>query len=235
MKLAIKIILLFICICQITIANAGSENELFFYKTVQEALEEKIGDGKIEIEIEFNSKSKVKELSSSLADKIKTVKVSEIDQKRRMFNLIITFIDDKEDSLTGTYIPYIKIPVAARYIKLGEIITESDLREIKIPLDANQKQKILSFAETIGMQAKKFIAAQSMILKGDVATPPVIKNNDPVNLVYSSGAIYLKTSGIAMGVGAVGDMIKVKNATSGVVLLGEIIDKNTVQIGGEKK
>jgi flagella basal body P-ring formation protein FlgA len=65
-----------------------------------------------------------------------------------------------------------------------------------------------------------------------MSSPSVIKNNDPVNIIYSSGSISLKTVGISMGVGAVGDMIKVKNSSSGAVLLGQIINKNTVQVGG---
>jgi flagella basal body P-ring formation protein FlgA len=61
----------------------------------------------------------------------------------------------------------------------------------------------------------------------------VIKNADPVNIIYSSGSINLKTSGIALRAGAVGDMIKVKNGTSGIVVLGKIINNNTVQVSGD--
>jgi len=72
-----------------------------------------------------------------------------------------------------------------------------------------------------------------MIKISDISNPPVIKNNDPVNIVYSSGVINLKTTGVALGSGAVGDMIKVKNGTSGAVILGQIINKNTIQVSGK--
>jgi flagella basal body P-ring formation protein FlgA len=83
------------------------------------------------------------------------------------------------------------------------------------------------------MQARQYIKPGSMFRSSDLVSPAVIKVNDPVNIIFSSGAINLKTVGIAMGNGAVGDMIKVKNESSGAVLLGQIVNKNTVQVGGE--
>ena len=85
------------------------------------------------------------------------------------------------------------------------------------------------------MQAKKYIAVGKMFKLNEISSPPVIKNNDPVNIIYSSGAINLKTMGVSMGTGAVGDIIKVKNSSSGAVLLGQIINKNTVQMGGNNE
>ena len=85
--------------------------------------------------------------------------------------------------------------------------------------------------ELVGMLTKKNLVAGTLVKSGDLAHPPVIKQNDPVNIVYNSERISLKTSGTALGNGAVGDMIKVKNEDTGMVLLGQIISKNTVQVG----
>ena len=126
-------------------------------------------------------------------------------------------------------------PIAARYIKFGDVIQQSDVTTIKVRIDSLNSEYASELNEVVGMQAKTYIAAGEMFKINEVTSPNVIKNNDPVNIIYSSGAINLKTVGIAMGNGAVGDMIKVKNSSSGVVLLGQIVNKNTVKIGGENE
>ena len=145
----------------------------------------------------------------------------------------VDYNDGKIDSVSGKYISYIMAPIAGRYIKFGEVIQASDISSKKTRLDTVRKGYATEDAEVIGMQAKKYIAVDKMFKISDVSNPPVLRNNDPVNIIYSSGVIKLRTTGVSLGKGAVGDMIKVKNSSSGAVLLGQIINKNTVQIGGE--
>jgi flagella basal body P-ring formation protein FlgA len=71
-----------------------------------------------------------------------------------------------------------------------------------------------------------------MIRDIDVAPVPVIKSGDPVNVIYVSGEIRLKVSGTSMGNAGVGEMLKVRNEDTGAVLLGKVINKNTIQVGG---
>ena len=84
-----------------------------------------------------------------------------------------------------------------------------------------------------GLKIPDFVDVSRSEIEGVKRDDLEIDINDPVNIIYSSGAINLKTVGIALGAGAVGDMIKVKNTSSGAVLLGQIINKNTVQVGGQ--
>ena len=146
---------------------------------------------------------------------------------------MVEYNDGKIDSVSGKYISYIMAPIAGRYIKFGEVIQASDVSTKKTRLDTVRKGYATEDAEVIGMQAKKYIAVGKMFRTSDISNPPVLKNNDPVNIIYSSGVIKLRTTGIALGKGAVGDMIKVNNTASGAVLLGQITNKNTVQVGGE--
>ncbi len=212
-------------------AYAEISNDSFFDKIVVDLLQEKITDDRIIVEPQYSSKTKATAIGQN-QDKIKTVTLEKFDLKSSSFGLNILYIDGKSDYLSGKYISYVEVPIAARYIKFGEIIQSSDLSNLKVKLDTIKNSDITSISEVLGMQTKKYIAVGLVIKKSDVTNPPVIKNNDPVNIVYSSGVINLKTSGIALGSGAIGDMIKVKNSTSGIVLLGQIINKNTVQVSG---
>ncbi len=201
----------------------------FFDKTVSDLLQEKITDERLSVEPEYNSQSKIANIRSK-EDKIRSVELDKFDPQISSFALNVLYLDGTSESISGKYVLYIEIPVAARYIKFGEVIQSLDVKNVKAKF--NQNADIISVSEIVGMQAKKYIPMGSVIKRVDIVSPPVIKNNDPVNIIYSSGVINLKTSGIAMGSGAIGDMIKVKNSTSGIVLLGQIVNKNTVQVSG---
>lgn len=215
-----------------SVAHAKTEDSSsFFDKTAQELLQEKITDDRIYVEAEYNSKGKVDHIRTN-EDKIKSIVLEKFDPKNSSFMFNILYNDGKSELLSGKYVLYVEVPIATRPIKYGEVIQSIDVSSLKVKVDKISSVDIAQVSEVVGMQAKNYISKGSIVKKVDIANPPVIKNNDPVNIIYSSGSINLKTSGISMGAGAVGDMIKVKNSTSGVVLLGQIVNKNTVQVNG---
>lgn len=224
--------LLFVCITLLTLFAIADED--FVGKTINGLLQEKIQDNRIIIEQEYSSKSKFDKIKSA-QDKIDSIIVEQFEPKNSSFRVRVNYNDGKAETLSGRYLSYVMAPIAARYIKFGDVIQQSDVTTMKVRIDSLNSEYASELNEVVGMQAKTYIAAGKMFKINEVTSPNVIKNNDPVNIIYSSGAINLKTVGIAMGNGAVGDMIKVKNSSSGVVLLGQIVNKNTVKIGGENE
>ncbi|MDP4832729.1 MAG: flagellar basal body P-ring formation chaperone FlgA [Rickettsiaceae bacterium] len=206
----------------------------FVDTTINELLQAKITDARVLIEQQYNSQSKVDRLKSR-REEIKSIVLEKFDTKYSSFRVLVQYNDGKSEPFSGRYISYVMAPVAAKYIKYAEIIQSDDITTEKTLLANIKKGFATEESEVVGMQAKKYIAVGKMFKLNEMSSPPVIKNNDPVNIVYSSGSISLKTVGISMGVGAVGDMIKVKNSSSGAVLLGQIINKNTVQVGGNNE
>jgi len=224
--------LLFLCITLLTLFAIADED--FVGKTINGLLQEKIQDNRIIVEQEYSSKSKFDKIKSA-QDKIDSIIVEQFEPKNSSFRVRVNYNDGKAETLSGRYVSYVMAPIAARYIKFGDVIQQSDVTTIKVRIDSLNSEYASELNEVVGMQAKTYIAAGKMFKINEVTSPNVIKNNDPVNIIYSSGVINLKTVGIAMGNGAVGDMIKVKNSSSGVVLLGQIVNKNTVKIGGENE
>ena len=224
--------LLFICITFLSLFAIA--DEYFVDKTINGLLQEKLQDNRIIVEQEYSSKSKFDKIKSA-QDKIDSIIVEQFEPKNSSFRVRVNYNDGKAETLSGRYLSYVMAPIAARYIKFGDVIQQSDVTTMKVRIDSLNSEYASELNEVVGMQAKTYIAAGKMFKINEVTSPNVIKNNDPVNIIYSSGAINLKTVGIAMGNGAVGDMIKVKNSSSGVVLLGQIVNKNTVKIGGENE
>lgn len=211
-----------------------AEGNSFIIDNINKLLRDKITDQRLVIETEFSSNSKLDNITSK-QDKVESIDLQEFNAKDAGFRVLVHYTDGKSDSLTGKYKCFVMVPVAAKYIKFGDIIQESDITTQKVLSSDIEKENASEIAQVVGMQAKKYIAVGKMIKIAEIASPNVIKPNDPVNVIYSSGPINLKTVGVAMGSGAVGDMIKVKNESSGAILLGQIINKNTVKVGGDNE
>ena len=209
-------------------------DEDFITATIKGLLQEKIQDNRIIIEQEYDSKSKFDKIMQ-MRDKIDSSVIDQFNALNSSYSAKIILSDKSSETITGKYTSYIMVPVAAKYIKFNDVVQQSDVSALKVRLDNLNKEYATEMQEVVGMQVKQYISAGSMFKISDISRPNVIKNNDPVNIVYTSKSINLKTSGIAMGNGAVGDMVKVKNTTTGTQLLGQIINKNTVQVGGENE
>lgn len=211
-----------------------AEGDGFIIENINKLLRDKITDQRLVIEPEFSSNAKLDSIKSK-QDKIDSIDLQEFDAKDSTFRVLVHYTDGKSDSLAGKYKCFVMVPVTAKYIKFGDIIQQSDITTQKVLAGDVEKENASEIAQVVGMQAKKYIAVGKMIKIAEIASPNVIKPNDPVNIIYSSGPINLKTVGVAMGSGAVGDMVKVKNESSGAILLGQIINKNTVKIGGDNE
>lgn len=211
--------------------NNSSEHGIDLLKTsINDLLVEKILDKKITLEINFNSPSKANAVASKI-EKVKDIQLEKFDPKFNSFRTKIIYSDGQQESLSGKYFAYIEIPVAARYVKFGDIIGRDDIGLQKVRADRIKRGYATELSEVIGLKATRQIAPNTMFRLSDLLKPPVIKTNDPVNIIFTSGSISLKTTGTALGSGAIGDTIKVKNDSSGAVLLGEIVNKNTINVG----
>jgi flagella basal body P-ring formation protein FlgA len=201
-------------------------------KIIEELIYDKLQNDKLVIELKYDSQDIIKKINSNRAN-IDDISIESINTSFNKFIAKIKYHNGNSENISGYYFLFIDAPVTSRLIKIGEIITKNDLDTIRVKFGSRSGIFASSEAEVIGMQAKKNIAAGSMIKLSDLARQPVIKLNDPVNIVYLSGNIELKTIGVAMAAGGIGDTIKVKNESTGVVILGQIINRNTVQVGGE--
>jgi flagella basal body P-ring formation protein FlgA len=201
-------------------------------KTIEDLIYEKIEEKRIVIEIQYSSLDKLDKIEAR-RNEISNIVLSSFDPVRLNFRARVNYTTGGTDEVAGNYIQFVEVPITSKVIKAGEIINSSDITLSKVKLGRMRDNNLISENDVVGMQAKKHISAGMLLKSSDLIKPPVIKLNDPVNIVYSSSRIKLKTSGIAMGSGAVGDMIKVRNEDTGTILLGQIVNKNSVQVGSE--
>ncbi|MBL3284713.1 Flagellar basal body P-ring biosynthesis protein FlgA [Rickettsiales endosymbiont of Paramecium tredecaurelia] len=181
-------------------------------------------------------------LDSSLADNknnknIKSQEVNDVyldslNTRNSSFVAKITYLSNSfgADYISGKYRVWANIPIAARSLAPLEIIHESDIAYHRVLFDRVSHVPISSAKSLIGLQARKMIGRGSVIKQTDLVKPIVIKIQDTVNLIYSSENITIRVCGVALSSGAVGDVIKVKNQSSGAIISGKVIESGSVQV-----
>ena len=225
-----------LCVSFITLdafaENLAHRKGSYIHQSVSDLIADHIANKDLTVEIFFNSN--IDNIDNNLHN-IKDILLEKFNPQYDNFTAKIIYKDNSTDLISGRYFLFTEVPVATRFIRFNEILQSSDITTVSVRIDSLKQGIISDINSVIGKKAKKQISAGGMFHFSDLMQQPVININDPVNIVYSSGLINLKTTGISLGSGVVGDTIKVKNESSGNIILGEIINKNTVKVGGDSR
>ncbi|MEM1364794.1 MAG: flagellar basal body P-ring formation chaperone FlgA [Pseudomonadota bacterium] len=113
----------------------------------------------------------------------------------------------------------------------GDLIKRADLTIRKMPRRAmsgaiNDPERI------VGQQARRSMAAGSILRASDLQAPTLVLRNREVLILLKRGGLALTARGKAMEDGALGDMIEVMNTRSQKVLQGTVQRDGTVLVGG---
>lgn len=82
-----------------------------------------------------------------------------------------------------------------------------------------------------GMDTRRRILAGHPLLERDVERHMLVRANNPVRVVWQSGAISMELEGRALQQGAAGDQIRVLNPASSRTLQGTVLPDGTIQVG----
>lgn len=119
-------------------------------------------------------------------------------------------------------------PVARRQINIGERIQPEDYqmaeREVTFSRDA-----IPSESDLVGRKAKVGIAAQDILLMGQLEREKALRRGDQVKLALSEGPWEITMMGVAEQDGFIGDTVKVRNPKSNQVVVATITGRGEVK------
>ncbi len=120
--------------------------------------------------------------------------------------------------------------VAARDLRLEQILTPADIRLEEHEVEDNSEFYLEDSAQVIGKVPARVIRTGTPITERLLQNPIVIEVGAAVQIVANYKGIQVKTEGIAMQRGRVGKIIRVRNAASSKILRGLVIDATTVEI-----
>ena len=120
--------------------------------------------------------------------------------------------------------------VPKRTIYPGEEIDAGQVEEVEV----TNPNIVKGFAETIadvsGMVSKRTLLPGRVILVSALREPFAVSRGTTVQLVFDGGTLVLRAAGTSLEDAAVGDLIKVRNKDSGVIVAGTVMADGTVHV-----
>jgi flagella basal body P-ring formation protein FlgA len=132
--------------------------------------------------------------------------------------------------ISGTYIALIDVPVLTRQLGRTDVIEATDLTMRAMPDRLIRKDTVTDPKLLIGQSPRAIISINRPIRQMEVSSPVVVKKGSPVQLTYSSQYMSIKTTGVALQDGALGEMIRVKNDKSEKAVSGRVAATGRVEV-----
>ena len=124
---------------------------------------------------------------------------------------------------------YDVVLTATHDLMYDKAISETDFRQEEVIIDG-RSDYIKDFSVIKSLVPARIIRAGSPITLNLFRSPMVIQTNQPVRLRIKYHGVEASAKGIALTRGRVGDMIRVKNESSGKIITGKVIDEQTVEV-----
>lgn len=154
------------------------------------------------------------------------------DQKTGHFNAKLVAAGKEYIAVSGRYSAMQFVPVLKNRLSRGSVISEGDV-EMRPVLISRLRTgtSIMDPKELVGKTLRRVIAVGMPLHPFDLALPIIITPNSQVEMTYSSDGIELSDRGTALENGALGEIIRVKNAKSGAVLRARVDGPTKVSVG----
>jgi len=122
------------------------------------------------------------------------------------------------------------VPVLARRVMRGDIITERDIEWLQLRTGRIPHNTVLDAASLIGLSPKRTLRAGAPIRISEVQQPVLVSKGAHVTLVLETASMVLTARGRALENGGRGDTIQVTNAQSHTVVEGVVTGAGTVAV-----
>ena len=146
---------------------------------------------------------------------------------------IVADVADKEEArfwVKAEVRVYDQVVVAARPLGRQETLSAKDLRLERREITSRTAQIFTRLDDVVGKQSIRAIQSDDVITANAIERPTLLKRGSPITLVFDSGSLRVETQGVAEEGGKMGDLIQVKNSTSGKMLRGVVLDERNVKV-----
>ncbi len=132
--------------------------------------------------------------------------------------------------VSGRIVSTLQVPVLARPIGRGDVITAHDIVWTRMREDAVRRDIVTDAEHIIGLTPRQEMRAGQMVAANDLQKPVVVTRGALVTMVLRSGTMSLSAQGRAVEEGSVGDVIRITNTHSNLTVEGKITAPNIVTV-----
>jgi flagellar basal body P-ring formation protein FlgA len=117
---------------------------------------------------------------------------------------------------------YAEVAVAARPIARGQSLGPDDVRLERRQIQRLTPEPVRGVQELDGMRARRPLAKGAILTSDAVEAVPLVQRGDPIQLVAVRGTLRVSVEAQALEDGVRGKRIRVKNLSSGKVVVAEV-------------
>ncbi len=124
------------------------------------------------------------------------------------------------------------IPVPSTTIYPGEIIDDGMITERSVqPAQLGRLVIVPQRSELVGKVARRTLLPGRPVPLVAVAVPDLVPRGAPVELVFREGGLTILAQAMSLEAGSAGDVIRVRNLDSGLIIKASVQTDGTVRVG----
>ena len=164
------------------------------------------------------------------------VEVTSLDVKAESNWFQATLVAPSQDKplasaiITGRIQRMTEVPVLRTGLNNGDVIGANDLEMIAIPEKNLNGSIIIKKESLIGMTPRRVVLSGQPVQFNDIESPRMIARGDVITMIFKEGPLQLTAQGKALENGALGDKIRVVNASSSKTILAEVTNSKEVTL-----
>ena len=112
----------------------------------------------------------------------------------------------------------------------GSVIEAGQLQEVEVTNPNLSGDYAHRTDEVVGKITNRTLLAGRVILVNALRDPYVVERGKAVRIVYSNGPLTITAGGAPLENAAVGDLIRVRNTDSGIIVQGTVMQDGTIQV-----
>lgn len=112
----------------------------------------------------------------------------------------------------------------------GELIDAARLEEVEVTNPALTGDYATSTDQVVGKVTSRTLLAGRVILVSTLRDPYTVERGKAVRIVFTNGPLTITAGGAPLENAAVGDLIRVRNTDSGIIVSGTVMEDGTIHV-----
>ena len=122
------------------------------------------------------------------------------------------------------------VVVLTRQLPVGTLLSAADMTLSPVSARLLPPGALTNPSDLIGAKLRQSLGPKIPLRKAWLWVPPLIKRGAQVLMLFKRGTLTISAQGKALGDGAKGDMIKVRNSQSKKLVMGRVVAPNQVEV-----
>ncbi|MDA0786062.1 MAG: flagellar basal body P-ring formation chaperone FlgA [Proteobacteria bacterium] len=186
-----------------------------------------------EFDIELSNHNLMIHIDSSLPGTVGIASLS-VDPSSERFNAIITVPagDPRAKRLTvaGRMFAMLNVPVPVTTLRPGETIRADDIIWKPVRARLVRDNTVTDTDDLIDMEPRRALRQDTPVRRADLRRPQSVSKGDVVTMLYQTSTMTLSATGLAEGSGTDGDIIRVRNRQTKLVIDARITGPDRVEV-----